>query len=110
MISSRPAVVVLVLLLVLTCVCTVVTLIYVVSEMRTMRGQLATLSQSVSSQSKGKISLDQRQEDFAQPFTFRGKNALHIEMYYYTSSIYGNKMPNFYQEKVLGLTISNQLE
>ena len=54
-ISSRLAAVVLVLLLVLTCVCTVVTLIYVVCEMRDMRGQLATLSQSVSLSSTGKI-------------------------------------------------------
>ena len=59
-ISSRPAVVVLVLLLVLTCVCTVVTLIYVVCEMRDMRGQLATLSQSVSSSSTGKIPTKRR--------------------------------------------------
>ena len=55
MISSRPAVVVLVLLQVLTCVCTVVTPIYVVSEMRDMRGQLTALRQSVSSESEGKI-------------------------------------------------------
>ena len=60
MISSRPAVVVLVLLLVLTCVCTVVTLIYVVSEMRDMRGQLTTLRQSVSSSSTGKIHTKRR--------------------------------------------------